>query len=377
MKQKVICLMKKIFILALCIFSIYFIFSKHKTQEDAIVNVYDWYGMIPAEILHEFEKETGIRVRYDVYDNNEVLEAKLLASNSGYDVVFPTASPYVSRQIKVGIYQPLNKELLSNFKGLNKTITTHMNTVDPGMRYAIPYYWGTLGIAFDKDKVKDRLPNVDLESYETLLNPENLKKLKSCGVSFLEEAIDVMPLVLAYLGRPSNSETRDDLKLTSDHLLKLRPSIRRFTSSRFMNDLVLGDVCIAQSWSGDAHQAEHDAKELGRNIVYVVPKEGTTMWIDCMAIPVGSPHPINAHKFINFLLRPEICARITNKTKLPTVIDAALPLIDKDIQANKAIYPKPDVMKKLRLDAPQTSDASLKFDRERTKAWINIRLNRK
>jgi putrescine transport system substrate-binding protein len=369
--------MKKIIIFALCIFSIYFIFSKHKTQEDAIVNVYDWYGMLPADIIQEFEKETGIRVRYDVYDNNEVLEAKLLASNSDFDVVFPTASPYVSRQIKVGIYQPLNKELLSNFKGVNKTITTHMNTVDPGMRYAIPYYWGTLGIAFDKDKVKARLPNVDLESYEILFNPENLKKLKSCGVSFLEEAIDVMPLIVAYLGRPSNSETVEDLKLTTEHLLKLRPSIKRFTSSRFMNDLVLGDVCIAQSWSGDAHQAERDAKELGRNIVYVVPKEGTTMWIDCMAIPVGSPHPINAHKFINFLLRPEICARITNKTKLPTVIDAALPLIDKDIQANKAIYPKPDVMKKLRLDAPQTSDASLKFDRERTKAWINIRLNRK
>lgn len=377
MTHKLFHFLKRTFIFSFCMIGIYFLFSKQKDQEDAIVNIYDWYGMLPADIIQEFEKETGIHVRYDVYDNNEVLEAKLLASNSGYDVVFPTASPYVSRQIKVGIYQRLNKELLPNLKGSNKIITAHMDTVDPGMVYAIPYYWGTLGIAFDKDKVKARLPNVDLESYDMLFNPENLKKLKTCGVSFLEEATDVMPLVLNYLGRPSNSETKDDLKLTTEHLFKLRPSIRRFTSSRFMNDLVLGDVCIAQSWSGDAHQAEHDAKELGRNIVYVVPKEGTTLWIDCMAIPVGSPHPINAHKFINFLLRPEISARITNKTKLPTVIDAALPMIEKEIKNNKGIYPKPDVMKKLRLDTPQTSDESLKFDRERTKAWIKIRLNRK
>jgi putrescine transport system substrate-binding protein len=143
-----------------------------------------------------------------------------------------------------------------------------------------------------------------------------------------------------------------------------------------MNDLVLGDVCIAQAWSGEAHQAEQDAKELGRTIIYVVPKEGTTLWIDCIAIPVGAPHPINAHKFINFLLRPEISAKITNKTKLPTVVDSALPYIDKTIKDNKAIYPEPDIMEKLHLNAPQTNDESLKFDRERTKKWINIRLNR-
>ena len=370
-------LINRIIIVTAFSFLLYFIFSKQNKHEDAVVNVYDWYGMIPAEILQQFEKETGIRVRYDLYDNNEVLEAKLLASNSGFDVVFPTATPYVSRQIKVGIYQPLNKALLPELKRLNKVITAHMDTIDPGMLYAIPYYWGTLGIAFDKDKVKARLPDVDLESYDILFNPENLDKLKSCGVSLLEEAIDVMPLVLAYLGRPADSETADDLKLTADHLHKLRPSIKRFTSARFMNDLVLGDVCVAQAWSGEAQQAEEEAKELGRNIVYVVPKEGTTLWIDCMAIPVGSPHPTNAHKFINFLLRPEISAQITNKTKLPTVIDAALPMVDEDIRNNKAIYPNPAVMKKLRLDAPQTSDESLTFDRERTKAWINIRLNRK
>jgi len=370
-------LVNRICIFSFFVITLYLIFSKQKTHEDAVVNIYDWYGMIPADVLQEFEKETGIHIRYDVYDNNEVLEAKLLASNSGYDVVFPSATPYVSRQIKVGIYQPLNKALLPELKGLNKFITAHMNTIDPGMVYAIPYYWGTLGIAFDKDKVKALLPDVDPESYEILFNSKNVEKLKSCGVSLLEEAIDVMPLVLAYLGRPANSETADDLKLTSEHLHNLRPSIKRFTSARFMNDLVLGDVCVAQAWSGEAQQAAEEAKELGRNIVYVIPKEGTTLWIDCMAIPVGSPHPINAHRFINFLLRPDISAKIINKTKLPTVIDKALPMVNADIRNNKEIYPKPEVMKKMYLNAPQTSDESLEFDRKRTKAWINIRLSRK
>lgn len=367
----------RILIPSLVMLIIFFTLSHKKTHEAAVVNVYDWYGMIPTEILHAFEKETGIRVRYDLYDNNEVLEAKLLASNSGYDVVFPTASPYVARQIKVGIYQQLNKELLPNLVHLNKTIVDQMHMVDPGMLYAVPYYWGTLGIAYDKDKLKERLPDADLESYEILFDPKNLEKLKTCGVSFLEEAIDVVPLVQAYLGASAGSENKEDLKNATGHLLKLRPHIRRFTSSRFINDLVLGDVCIAQAWSGDAQQAEDDAKELNRNIVYIIPKEGTTLWIDCMAIPVGSPHPTNAHKFINFLLRPEISAKITNKTKLPTTIDAALPMIDKKIRTNKAIYPNAEIMKKLYLNKPETSLESLAFDRERTKAWIDIRLKRK
>ncbi len=356
---------------------IYFFYDKTKKQNESVVNVYDWYEMLPTEILQQFEKETGIRVRYDVYDNNEILESKLLASNSGYDVVFPSASPYAARQIKIGIYQPLNKRLLPELKQLNPKISSLMEAIDPNMTYTIPYYWGTIGIAFDKDEIQKRLPNADLESYNVLLDPENLKKLKSCGVSFLEEATDVMPIVLNYLGRPANSESKADLKLATEHLLKLRPLIRKFTSSRFMNDLMLGEVCIAQAWSGEAHQAEQSAKELGRNILYIVPKEGTSIWIDCMAVPLGSPNPLNAHKFINFLLRPDISAKITNKTKLPTVVDASLPLINEDLKNNKSIYPNPDIMDKLRLDGTQTTDKSLKFDHKRTKAWINIRLNQK
>lgn len=364
--------------LGILFYSVIFVNNKHHhaIKEDNVVNVYDWYGMLPFDVINAFEKETGIRVRLDAFDNNEILEAKLLASNSGYDVVFPTASPYVSRQIRAGIYQPLNKKLLPNLKDINSIIHTKMNTIDPGLVYAIPYYWGTLGIAMDKAKVQKILPDVDLDSYEVLLNPQNLSKLKKCGVSFLEEATDVIPLVLNYLGKPSNSESLDDLKAATDHLLKLRPFIKRFSSSRFINDLVLGDTCIAQAWSGEVQKAEEEAKELGRTIIYVVPKEGTTLWIDCIAIPVGAHHPTNAHKFINFLLRPDNAAKITNYAKLPTSIETALPMVHKELRQNKAIYPKPELMAKLHLDAPQTSEKSLTYDRIRTKAWTMIRLNR-
>ncbi len=347
-----------------------------KTEEESCVNIYDWYGMLTREIIQQFEDETGIRVRYDLYDNNEVLEAKLLASNSGYDVVFPSASPYVSRQIAVGIYQPINKALLTNLGKLNPFIEKQMRFIDAEMKYALPYYWGTLGIAFDVDKISALLPGVSQDSYDLLFNPENLKKLAPYGISFLEEAIDVFPLVLSYLGKSRDSMNANDLEEAYQHLLKLRPYIRRFTSGRFINDLVMGDSCIAQGWSGEAQQAEQEAKDVGRNIKYIIPKEGSTLWIDCIAIPVGAPHPRNAHIFINFLLRPDISAKITNQTKIPTVVQEGYKLIDAHIRNNPNIFPSKEVMAKLYLDKPQVDEKSIYYDRLRTRAWAKVRLNR-
>ncbi len=349
--------------------------SKNK-QEEACVNIYDWYGMLPREVIQQFEKETGIRVRYDLYDNNEILEAKLLASNSGYDIVFPSASPYVARQIAVGIYQPLNKSLLTNLNQLDPFIEMQMRLVDSELKYALPYYWGTLGIAFDVDKMNALLPGVPQDSYDLLFNPENLKKLAPHGISFLEEGVDVIPLIQNYLGKSRDSVIESDLEEACHHLLKLRPYIKRFTSGRFINDLVMGDVCIAQAWSGEAQQAEEEAKEVGRNIKYVIPKEGTTLWIDCVAIPVGAPHPKNAHLFINFLLRPEVSAKITNHTNIPTAVHESYKLVDARIRANPSVFPSKEVMKKLYLDKPQTDEKSMNYDRLRTRAWSKVRLNR-
>ncbi|MBY0462173.1 MAG: extracellular solute-binding protein [Alphaproteobacteria bacterium] len=352
-------------------------FTKHSSlnHEDAYVNVYDWYGMLSNDILRQFEKETGIHVRYDLYDNNEVLEAKLLASNSGYDVVFPSASPYVARQIAAGVYQPLNKSLL-NIQELDPVIMQKMKIIDPDMSYAIPYYWGTLGIAFDVDRINELLPGISHDSYDLLFNPENLKRLAPYGISFLEEATDVFPLILSYIGKDRDSIMPEDLDSAYQHLLKLRPYIRRFASSRFVNDIVMGDSCIAQGWSGEAHEAIREAKELGRNIKYIVPKEGTTVWVDCLAIPVGAPHPKNAHIFINFLLRPDISAKITNNILIPTTVVASLKLIDENIKNDPSIYPLKETMLKLHLDKPQKDAKSMEYDKLRTRTWAKVRLNR-
>lgn len=355
-----------------------FLYKKNSSiEEDCVVNVYDWYGMIPTDILHQFENETGIRVQYDVYDNNEVLEAKLLASNSGYDLVFPSASPYLARQIQVGIYQPLNKSALTNLVNLDPSVLKHMKEIDDFMVYSIPFYWGTLGFAYDVDKIKSVLPNVDVDSYALLLDPKNLEKLASFGVSLLEESVDVFPVVLRFLGKKPQSQDVKDLELATNHLLKLRPYIRRFSSSRMMNDLIMGDVCLAQTWSGEIQKAEIEARELGRRIRYVVPKEGTTLWIDCMAVPKGAPHPKNAHTFINFMLRPDISARLTNETKLPTIKLDSLPMVHEDIRNNATVYPPKSVMVKLQLDAPHLDSAGMAFDRLRTRAWAHVRLNKK
>ncbi len=345
-------------------------------QEEACVNVYDWYGMLTREVIQQFENETGIRVRYDLYDNNEILEAKLLASNSGYDVVFPSASPYVSRQIAVGIYQPINKSLLTNLGKFDPFIERQMRIVDSELKYALPYYWGTVGIAFDVDKLNALLPGVSQDSYELLFNPENLKKLAPYGVSFLEEAIDVFPLVQNYLGKSRDSTDENDLEEAYQHLLKLRPYIKRFTSGRFINDLVMGDTCIAQGWSGEAQQAVEEAKDVGRNIKYIIPKEGSILWIDCIAIPVGAPHPHNAHLFINFLLRPDISAQITNHNNNPTAIEESYKLVDEHIRSNPNIFPPKKVKAKLFLGKPQTDEKSMNYDRLRTRTWAKVRLNR-
>jgi|CryBogDrversion2_8_1035294.scaffolds.fasta_scaffold00077_8 putrescine transport system substrate-binding protein len=344
-------------------------------HEDAYVNVYDWYGMLSNDILRQFEKETGIHVRYDLYDNNEVLEAKLLASNSGYDVVFPSASPYVARQIAAGVYQPLNKSLL-NIQDLDPLIVQKMQIIDSDMTYAIPYYWGTIGIAFDVDRINDLLPGTPQDSYDLLFNPENLKRLAPYGISFLEEATDVFPLILNYIGKDRDSIATEDLESAYQHLLKLRPYIRRFASSRFVNDIVMGDSCIAQGWSGEAHEAIREAKQLGRNIKYIIPKEGSTLWIDCIAIPVGAPHPKNAHIFINFLLKPDISAKITNNTLMPTTVQGSLKLINENIRNDLSIYPSKEIMLKLHLDKPQKDAKSMEYDKLRTRTWAKVRLNR-
>lgn len=339
------------------------------TGESPYLNVYNWYGMIPASILHQFEAETGIHVRYDLYDNNEVLEAKLLAGRSGYDIVFPSASPYIERQIRAGAFQKLDKLKLQNLHHLDPEIALCMETVDPGLTYSIPFFWGTFGFAYVEEAILARMPDAPVNSYRMLFDPNVVSKLKPCGVTLLEEAVDVYPAIMTFLGLDPQSSDLKDLEAAQEQLLKIRPSVSRFLGQRFASELVSGEVCLAQAWSGDVQVAEEQAKELNRTIRYVVPEEGGTLWIDAICIPKDAPHPQNAYIFIDFLLRPDVSAAITNEMKFPIANKGAKPLIKKNLRDNETLYPRPAVMKRLKLDKIQNP----RYEEIRTRYWFQAK----
>ena len=271
-----------------------------------------------CSLIKKFEAETGISVRYDLYDNNEIVEAKLFSGNSGYDVVFPSASPYICHHIEAGVYQKIDKLLIPNLVYVDLKIYEHMKVADPTLEYAIPYYWGTFGFAYVEEEILKRMTNAPVNSYKMLFDPNVIKNFQDCGVTFLDEAVDVYPAVLASQGLDPHSDSLEDLEEAQKILISIRPSISRFSGSRFVNELVAGESCLAQAWSGEAQMAQERANEVGKkvHIKYVVPEEGGTLWIDGIVIPKGAPHPKNAHKFINFLLKPEHAAEVANFTRL-------------------------------------------------------------
>ena len=338
-----------------------------------VVHVYNWYAMIPPDVMEDFQKETGIAVIIDYYDSNDMLEAKLFAGYSGYDVVFPSASPYFGNQVKAGIYQPLKKDQLIYWNDLEPILVDQIQAVDPSNIYGVPYFWGTLGFAYNEDMIKKCMINAPHDSYAMLFDPKIVKNFEKCGVTYLEESIDVYPLVLMYLGKDLKNEDPDALKEAQAHLMKLRPFVRRFSSSRVVSELVSGETCLAQTWSGDTHLAIKEAKKFGKTIRYVIPKEGTTLWIDSMAIPKDAPHPDEAHLFINFMMRPDICARISQYTLLATATRGAKKYLPTDFIHDESIFPKAEVMNRLTLDQSQSEG----YERERNRLWMNFRLNLK
>jgi putrescine transport system substrate-binding protein len=342
--------------------------QKTPTEEPPYLNVYNWYGMIPPSVLKKFEAETGIHIQYDLYDNNEILEAKLLAGRSGYDIVFPSASPNIERQIRAGVFQKLDKSKLTNLSHIDLGFVERMQLVDPDLLYSVPFFWGTFGFAYVEEIVLARMPDAPLNSYRMLFDPEIVSKFKSCGVTLLDEAVDVYPAIMTYLGIDPQSSNPYDLKAAQEHLLKVRPSISRFLGQRFASELVSGEVCLTQAWSGDVQVAQEQAKESNRKLTirYVVPEEGGTLWIDAMCIPKDAPHPQNAHAFINFLLRPEISAEITNTHLFPTTNKSAMALIKPELRNNETIYPRAEVFKRLKLDKIQNSE----YEEIRTRYWF-------
>lgn len=339
-------------------------------QEEAIVNVYNWSDYIADDTIAKFEAETGIIVNYDVFDSNEIVEAKLLTGGSGYDIVVPSAS-FLERQIAAGLFQKLDKSKLANLGNMDADIMAAVTTADPGNEHSVVYMWGTTGFGYNVEAIKARMPNAPVGSWDMIFDPEIVSKFADCGVSLLDAPAEVIPAALNYLGRDPDSEDPDDLKAAEELITNVRPFIRYFHSSQYISDLANGDTCIAHGYSGDILQARDRADEAdqGVELEYVIPNEGAVIWFDMLAIPADAPHPDNAHKFIDFIMQPQIAADISNYVYYANANAASFDLIDPDVTDDPGIYPIDEA--KANLFA--TRSYSLRFDRLLTRTWTRIK----
>lgn len=316
---------------------------------DKVLNVYNWSDYIGEDTIAGFEAETGIKVTYDVMDSNEVLETKVMTGNTGYDIVVPSLT-FLARQVQAGVYMPIDKSRLSNYGNLDPAFMALLATNDPGNTHSIPYLWGTTGIGYNVDKVREALgADAPVDSWALVFEPENLAKLKGCGVAILDTPSEIIPPVLHYLGEDPNSFDEAVIQKGVDRLKQLRPHITYFHSSQFINDLANGDICVAVGWSGDIIQAKDRAEEAGKgvNVAYAIPKEGAPMWFDMLAIPKDAPNVDNAYLFLDYLLRPEVMAGIQNYVMYASANQAALPMVDEAVLGDPGIYPTEDTKAKL------------------------------
>jgi putrescine transport system substrate-binding protein len=313
------------------------------------VNVYNWSDYIAEDTIPNFEKATGIKVTYDVFDSNEVLETKLLAGASGYDVVVPTLN-FLGRQIQAGVFLPLDKSKIPNYANLDPEAMKRLESQDPGNKYAVPYMWGTTGIGYNIDKVKAAFGNTDItKSLDLVFKPENISKLKSCGVTLLDTPSELIPIALNYLGEDPNSTDPAVIDKAAVLLKSIRPYVSNFHSSQYIDALANGDICLVVGWSGDIIQARDRAEEAGNgvHIAYSIPKEGAPLWFDMLSIPKDAKNLDSAYAFINYLLDPQVMANNSNFISYPNAVPKSKALMDKSITEDPTIYPPPEVAAKL------------------------------
>jgi putrescine transport system substrate-binding protein len=341
--------------------------------EDKVVNVLNWSDYIAPDTVAKFERETGIKVNYDVFDSNEVLETKLLTGRTGYDVVVPTDF-FLERQAKQGILLPLDKSKLPNIKNLDPEAMKQLEGADPGNRFGVPYAAVVTGIGYNVQKVTKALGKVPIDSWAIVFDPKYAAKLKDCGFTTLDAESENIFSAKLWLGIDPASERLEDLNAVEQMMLKVRPFIRYFHSSQYINDLANGETCIAIAWSGDVLQARDRAREAGKGVelAFMVPKEGALRSFDMLAIPADAPHPDNAHKFIDFLLRADIAADFTKFRKYPSGNLAAEKLVDPELRADPIIFVPADVVPRLK---PHRAE-SLTYTRYANRAWTRIRTGR-
>jgi putrescine transport system substrate-binding protein len=338
-------------------------------EEEKVLNLYIWNDYLAEDTIANFEKETGIRVSVSNFGSNEELDSKLAPGNSGYDVVVPSASAY-ERQIKAGYYQKLDKSLLPNLSNMDPEIMARLALQDPNNDHAVLHMWGTTGIGYNEDKVKALLPNAPLDSWKLVFDPANAKVLQKCGIAVLDSATEMFSMTLAAMGKDPNSQDPADLEAAGEELMKLRPYLRYIETTRMITDLANGEICLAVGYSGDLLQARDRAEEnnTGQKIVYTIPVEGSIIWFDSYLIPADAPHPKNAHTFINYMLRPEVIAAVSNYTNYANGNAAATELVDEEVRNDPGVYPPPEVLAKLAPDLADTEETT----RIMTRLWTRF-----
>jgi putrescine transport system substrate-binding protein len=342
--------------------------------QEHVVNVYNWSDYIAPTVIEDFTKQTGIKVRYDTFDSNDTLETKLLAGKSGYDVVVPTAF-FLERQIKAGVFQKLDKSKLPNLANLWPEIAQRLAVYDPGNLYAVNYMWGTTGFGYNAKKARAALgADAKIDSWDMVFKPQNLAKLKDCGVHMLDSSDDVLPAALNYLGLDPNSKTEADLQKAADLVAKVRPFVRKFHSSEYLDALASGEICFAVGFSGDFKQAQKRAAEAknGIDIVYVIPSEGAQLWFDNLAIPKDAKNVAEAHAFIDYLQKPEVAAKNSNFISYANGNLASQKFIDQAILDDRTIYPDAATMS--RLYTIKAYDAATQ--RVMNRLWTRIKTGR-
>jgi putrescine transport system substrate-binding protein len=338
--------------------------------QDKVVNVYNWSDYIDESILEDFEKETGIKVVYDVFDSNEVLETKMLAGGTGYDVVVPTGT-FLARQIQAGAFQKLDKAKLPNLSNMWDVVEKRTVKYDPGNDYSVNYMWGTTGIGYNEEKILERMPDAPVNSWRMIFDPEVAAKFADCGIHVLDAPTELIPAALNYIGEDPDSQDPDVIAKAEAVLLAIRPYIQKFHSSEYINGLANGDICLALGWSGDALQARDraDEAENGVTIKYVIPDEGALMWFDQLAIPGDAPHPEEALAFLNYLMQPDVIAKASNYVYYANGNKASQAFLEKDVIDDPAIYPTPKALEKLYTTSPYAP----KVQRVVTRLWTKVK----
>jgi putrescine transport system substrate-binding protein len=343
--------------------------EKAQTKGGGELHLYNWSDYIDPKLLTDFTQETGIKVVYDTFDSNEVLETKVLQGQTGYDLVVPS-NHNVPRYVAAGAIQALDKEKLKNLGNLWPQIMAHMEPFDPGAKHTIPYMWGTIGIGYNETAIAKRLPGVKIDSWSVVFDPKVAAKLKDCGIYWLDASEDMYAVSMNYIGKNPNSTNVADYRAATDMMAKVRPTVRKFHSSEYINALANGDICVAIGYSGDVFQARTRAEEAknGVKIAYIIPKEGSQVWFDVFAMPKDAPNPEAAYKFLDYMLRPEVIAKASNFTQYANANQAATKLVDPSVRDNPNVYPPEDVFKRLFVTTTKNQDLLREVNRQ----WTHV-----